>query len=111
MSAGHGVANHVHGGNDTDSLVVTILFEQFLRKWKETGIDEAVILQDDSFLFVFEKPRDSGRYGTPAAKILFVQVSDKLARPVYIINNDTPCGFTVLRIFRMGRARAVGCKI
>jgi hypothetical protein len=74
MLAWNGVANHVHGGNDSDSLVVTVFFEQFLREGEKTGIDQAVVLQNDSFLFMFEKPRDGGSRATAATEILFIQV-------------------------------------
>ena len=76
MSAGHGVANHVHGGNDTDPLVISVLFKQFLREEEKTGIDQTVVLQNDSFLFLFEKPRDGGSRAAAATEILFIQVGE-----------------------------------
>jgi hypothetical protein len=74
MAAGNGVANHVHGGNDANPLIVTVFFKQFLREGEKTGIDEAVVFQNDSFLFMFEKPRDGGSRATAATEILFIQV-------------------------------------
>ena len=56
VTAVDGAARHVQGGNDADPLVITVFSKQFLRERKEGGIDETVVLQDDSFRLMFEKP-------------------------------------------------------
>jgi hypothetical protein len=88
--------------------VVTIICQQFLTETKEVRMRQTIVLENDSFLHLLEKPAHGGTDRVAAALVGIEKTGLDLTRPVDAVHNVLADGGAFFRLPGTVGAGAVG---